>query len=134
MGITAMEEAVANGILKAASILGACYLISMAGLAVLKFVDRNLVVFMVLGGVAGATTWAIKSQTFGPMTAEYVIVWPLLGLMGLGALWWLYEVLMKIEAHWDKALEARRCRKMASKAPWTLRSPAANAVKEQPDI
>lgn len=117
-----MEEAVTNGILKAVAILGACYLVSMAGLAVLKFVDRYLGVFLIVGGIIAAATWAIRSQAFGPMTYEYVLVWPLLGLAGVGGLYWLYEVLVKIEARWDRALEARRYRKMTSRPPWGPRS------------
>lgn len=113
-----MEEAVTNGILKAVAILGACYLLSMVGWAVLKFVNRHLGVFLVLGGIVAAATWAISSQAFGPSTVEYVIVGPLLGLMGVGGLCWLYEVLVKIEARWDRALEARRYRKMVSTPPW----------------
>ncbi|RYG55321.1 MAG: hypothetical protein EON56_05820 [Alphaproteobacteria bacterium] len=116
-----MEEAVTNGILKAVAILGACYLLFMVGWAVLKFVDRYLGVFLVLGGTVAAATWAIKSQALGPSTVEYVIVGPLLGLIGVGVLCWACEAMVKIEAHWDRALEKRRYRKMVATLPWGRR-------------
>jgi hypothetical protein len=53
--------------------------------------------------------------------SEYLIAIPMLGIMGLVALARLYELLVKLERRWDRALEARRGRKLREVPPWGRR-------------
>jgi len=87
-----MEDAVTIGILKAAAILCPVYVVVLASLAELKFADRHLSVIVALMVIA----WTVACS-------EYLIAIPVLWIMGLGALGWLYELLVKLERRWDRA-------------------------------
>ena len=93
-----MEHAVIVGILES---------VVLASLTLLKVVDRHLSVILAVMVIAGTVA-----------CSEYLIAIPVLGIIGLGALAWLYEFLVKLEKRWDRALEARRYRKMHEVPPW----------------
>jgi hypothetical protein len=78
----------------------------LTSLAVLKVVDRYLSVIVAVVVIAGTVA-----------CSEYLIAIPVLGIMGIGGLAWLYELLVKLERRWDRALEARRYRKLREVTP-----------------
>ena len=91
-----MEDGVTIGVLNA---------VVLASLAGLKFVGRHLSVIVAVMVIAGTVA-----------CSEYLIATPVIGIMGLCALAWLYELLVKLEKRWDRALEARRCRNRLRRA------------------
>ena len=92
-----MEDAVTVGVPQS---------VVLASFAVLKFVDRRLSAIVTAMVIAGTVA-----------CSEYLIAIPVIGIMGLSALAWLYELLVKLEKRWDRAL-ARRYRKLREVPPW----------------
>jgi len=92
-----MEDAVTVGVPQS---------VVLASLAVLKFVDRRLSAIVAVMVIAGTVA-----------CSEYLIAIPVMEIMGLSALAWLYELLVKLEKRWDRAL-ARRDRKLCAVPPW----------------
>jgi hypothetical protein len=92
-----MEDAITVGVPQS---------VVLASLAVLKFVDRRLSAIVAVMIIAGTVA-----------CSEYLIAIPVIGIMGLSALAWLYELLVKLEKRWDRAL-ARRYRKLREVPPW----------------
>ena len=92
-----MEDAVTVGIPQS---------VVLASLAVLKFVDRRLSAIVAVMVIA----WTVACS-------EYLIAIPLIGIMGLCALAWLYELLVKLEKRWDRALARRYCT-LREVPPW----------------
>jgi hypothetical protein len=82
-----------------AVIVGVFESVVLTSLALLKVLDRHLSVIVAVMVIAGTVA-----------CSESLIAIPVLGMMGLGALAWLYEFLMKLERLWDRALEGRRYR------------------------
>ena len=76
-----MEDAVTVGVPQS---------VVLASLAVLKFVDRRLSAIVAVMVIA----WTVACS-------EYLIAIPVIGIMGLCALAWLYELLVKLEKRWD---------------------------------
>ena|ERR1700682_345444 len=91
-----MEDAVTVGVPQS---------VVLASLAVLKFVDRRFSAIVAVMVIAGTVA-----------CSEYLIAIPVIGIIGLGALARLYEMLVKLEKRWDRAL-ARRCRKLRDVPP-----------------
>jgi len=91
-----MEDAVTVGVPQS---------VVLASLAVLKFVDRRLSAIVAVMVIAGTVA-----------CSEYLIAIPVMEIMGLSALAWLYELLVKLA--WASPLSTRatsRAQKRASR-------------------
>jgi hypothetical protein len=117
------EDAVTFGILRAVAYLFAIGIVVSITFALLKFLSRHFWAVAGVVAIIGGIMWVIAKEPFGAVNSEYLIAVPLLGLMALGVLAWFYELLVKMEKRWDRALEARRYRKMQSAPPWGPRPP-----------
>jgi hypothetical protein len=118
-----MEDAITFGILKAVAILCAGYVAVLVTLGVLRIVSRYLSVIVAIAFITATIIWMLKTEPFGPLTSEYLIAVPVLCIGAFGALALLYEGLMKLEKLWDRALAARRYRKLRATPPWGARPP-----------
>jgi hypothetical protein len=120
-----VEDAVTFGILRAVGYLFIGAVVVWIVVSLLEFLVRHFWVIAVLSGLAGMAIWAVKTEPFGPATAGYLIAGLVVGVCALGALAYLYDGLVKLEKVWDRALEARRYRKLQATPPWGPRPPEA---------
>ncbi len=116
-----MEDAITSGILKAVAILCVLYFVALMTFGVLEFLSRHFRAIAALSVIAVA--WVVVAEPFGAINPDYYVVVPLVAVLGLGALASCYEWLVKLEKLWDRALEARRYRKLQSTPSWGRRPP-----------
>jgi hypothetical protein len=118
-----MQDAITLAIVNAVLMLCALCVTFWFSVAVLGFISKHMLSLAVLSAVAAGIAWVVKAEPFGPINPDYYVLVPLGTLVTLGALATCYGWLMKLEKLWDRAIEARRYRKLQSNLPWGPRPP-----------